>query len=88
MTMEEFLRKHFGCKKPFRKFAKKAVNEFGEEEWEYLTENGFKVYEEFISLLYDLAELCESLEITGFINPDEVNSAVDDFDEFVSTGHC
>lgn len=36
-------------------------------------------------MLYDLAELSENADTERFIVPDEVNSAVDTFDEIVST---
>lgn len=87
MTMDEFLKKYFGCKRPFREYAKRVINEFGEEEYEYLTKSGFKAYGQFVHMLYDLSSLCEQTGMTGFVNPDNVNSAVDCFDELVSTYH-
>lgn len=87
MTMEQFLQLHFNCKRPYRKQPVKVENVDNGTEYEYLTESGMKAYERFIGMLYDLADLCDELEITGFIVPDKVESAVDDFDEFVSTEH-
>lgn len=84
VTIEVFLQKYFNCKRPFRE-KPVQVYDFGELKTEYLTESGIKAYDRFVQMLYDLAELSENADTEKFIVPDEVNSAVDTFDEIVST---
>lgn len=86
MTIEVFLQKYFNCKRPFREKPVK-VYDFDELKMEYLTKSGMKAYDRFVQMLYDLAELSENVDIEKFIVPDEVNDAVDTFDEIVSTEH-
>lgn len=86
VTIEVFLQKYFNCKRPFRE-KPVQVYDCGELKTEYLTESGIKAYGRFVQMLYDLAELSENADIEKFIVPNEVNDAVDTFDEIVSTEH-
>ena len=86
MTMEEFLRKHFDCKRPFRAKPVRLESGDGRVGYEYLTESGMRAYGRFIEMLYDFSELCKELEV-DLIDQSKVENAVDDFDEFVSSEH-
>lgn len=57
MTLEEILKKHFGCKKPFLKKPKAYTDGDCGTRYEYMTSHGNRAYSNLVSLIYDLGTL-------------------------------
>lgn len=74
MTVEELLKKHFGCNKPFLKKPKPYTDECGTR-YEYMTQHGCRSYSKLVELIYDL----ESLDV-GI----DANHVIETLDNIVS----
>lgn len=79
MSLEEFLRKHLGCKKPFLK-KRRLIGEWsdGEKRYEYMTAAGNRAYGKLVDMLYDLAEMDVGIE--GKV----IEDAIETLDSIVS----
>lgn len=74
-TIEDVLREHFGCARPFykRPVIKERFGKTGDNSYEYLTKTGGKAYGELVSLIYDLESLLPEL-----IDANEIVECLDD----------
>ena len=63
ISLEGFLQKHFGCKKPFLK-KRRTIGEWsdGEKRYEYMTAAGNRAYGKLVNMLYDLAKMDIGIE--------------------------